>query len=256
MRWTCFQQGYLGSVFCVGYDSEWLILVKLSKFPCFFSAFFSAVFFNLESTQWYCHEGREVVTATGVPVLVLLLQRIGRRSMYQSMGSFQWHVFMGAWRFLAILAQAWTSLETEKWGADARVASAKLQRRRRSSLTSSPQANCSTTSTHGAWRCTTTLAQQCCVTCAADVPLSSRKQNRGPVGAASSAASRCTSTATSGKSVARMTHKASSGRLLKTTRGSCAGSMPSQQMVAARLLLSSPQDEGRDPFTPDEDAWH
>ena len=35
-----------------------------------------------------------------------------------------------------------------------------------------------------------------------NVPLSSRKQNRGPVGAASSAASRCTSTATSGKSVA------------------------------------------------------
>ena len=220
------------------------------------------------------------------------------------------------------LAQAWTSLETEKWGADARVASAKLQRRRRSSLpaqqsqarleprpSAAPKApllpqlrgpsteGTSTTSrfgnadTQGCEPATSgrpgrgcepaasgrpgrgahpaahrpghslapdapppqhrqrreealavtvvistrrackdhqsDVAPQCCVTCAADVPLSSRKQNRGPVGAASSAASRCTSTATSGKSVARMTFKASSGRLLKTTRGSCAGSMPS-----------------------------
>ena len=67
-----------------------------------------------------------------------------------------------------------------------------------------------------------------------NVPLSSRKQNRGPVGAASSAASRCTSTATSGKSVAWWLSRPCLDVSWKTTRGSCAGSMPSQQTGTIR----------------------
>ena len=81
------------SFVCFVTQNDWVFYVSMF-FPRFFWRFFWLL--NLESIRWCCHEDiAQVVTATGVPVLVLLLQRIGRRSMYRSMGSFQKRTFSG-----------------------------------------------------------------------------------------------------------------------------------------------------------------